>query len=109
MIVSSGSPDIERNDEEYDSGDARCMSPRRTSEEIEKLANQSRQAMMDQARMLQESLLDIVDRVENIKSQHEKLEGGNRFLQSYIGELMQTSKITSVGAPKAKGKARASK
>jgi hypothetical protein len=26
--------------------------------------------------------MDIVDRVEVVKNEHEKLEGGNRFLQS---------------------------
>lgn len=70
--------------------------------------------------------MEIVDRVEVVKSEHEKLEGGNKFLQSYviscqlvesflltpssyIGELMQTSKLTSSGAGKAtkvKGKGR---
>jgi hypothetical protein len=32
--------------------------------------------------MLQQSLMQIVDRVEIVKSEHEKLEGGNKFLQS---------------------------
>ena len=55
--------------------------------------------------MLQESLLEIVERVETVRTEHEKLEGGNKFLQSYIGELMATSKITSTGASsKARGK-----
>jgi hypothetical protein len=35
-----------------------------------------------QAKALQASLLEIVDRVEIVRSQHEKLEGGNKFLQS---------------------------
>lgn len=35
-----------------------------------------------QAKVLQASLLEIVDRVEIVKSEHEKLEGGNKFLQS---------------------------
>ena len=55
-----------------------------------------------QARALQSNLLEILERVDSVKSEHEKLEGGNKFLQSYIGELMQTSKITSTGAGKAK-------
>ncbi|KAK5243545.1 hypothetical protein LTR16_007907, partial [Cryomyces antarcticus] len=62
-----------------------------------------------QARALQASLLAIVDRVESVRSEHEKLEGGNKFLQSYIGELMQTSKITSSRATKSKGKGRSVK
>jgi hypothetical protein len=35
-----------------------------------------------QAKALQASLMDIVDRVEVVKNEHEKLEGGNKFLQS---------------------------
>lgn len=35
-----------------------------------------------QAKALQASLMEIVDRVEIVKNEHEKLEGGNRFLQS---------------------------
>jgi hypothetical protein len=35
-----------------------------------------------QAKALQASLMQIVDRVEVVKNEHEKLEGGNRFLQS---------------------------
>lgn len=46
--------------------------------------------------------MEIIERVDTVKSEHEKLEGGNKFLQSYIGELMQTSKITAAGAPKGK-------
>jgi hypothetical protein len=37
-----------------------------------------------QAKALQASLMEIVDRVEVVKSEHEKLEGGNKFLQSYV-------------------------
>jgi hypothetical protein len=35
-----------------------------------------------QAKVLQASLMEIVDRVEVVKNEHEKLEGGNKFLQS---------------------------
>jgi hypothetical protein len=91
-------------EEEYGPEDARTMSPRRTSEEVDRLGENARQALMDQAKQLQESLLEIVERVESVKSEHEKLEGGNRFLQSYIGELMQTSKLTASGSGKNKGK-----
>ncbi|OAK97606.1 hypothetical protein IQ06DRAFT_35061 [Phaeosphaeriaceae sp. SRC1lsM3a] len=109
IIIPRDSPNIELKEEEYDDGDARTMSPRRSSEEIEKMGQDARQALIEQAKQLQASLMEIVDRVEVVKNEHEKLEGGNRFLQSYIGELMQTSKITSSGAgkaAKAKGKGR---
>ncbi|KAF2813135.1 uncharacterized protein BDZ99DRAFT_382396 [Mytilinidion resinicola] len=104
IIIPRDSPHVELKEEEYDESDARTMSPRRSSEEIEKMGQEARQALIEQAKALQASLLEIVDRVEVVRSEHEKLEGGNKFLQSYIGELMQTSKITSSGAAKSKGK-----
>lgn len=112
IIIPRDSPHVELKEEEYDDGDARTMSPRRSSEEIEKMGQEARLALIEQAKALQASLLEIVDRVEIVRSEHEKLEGGNKFLQSYIGELMQTSKITSTGAAKSgkgKGKSRITK
>lgn len=100
IIIPRDAEEVELQDEEYDDGDARTMSPRRSSEEIEKMGQDARQSLIEQAKVLQASLMEIVDRVELVKNEHEKLEGGNRFLQSYIGELMQTSKITSAGAAK---------
>jgi len=99
----------EEVEEDYGPEDARTMSPRRTSEELDKLGESARQALLQQARELQESLLQIVEKVENVKAEQAKLEGGNRFLQSYIGELMQTSKLTSTGAGKSKAKGKSSK
>ncbi|OCK84826.1 hypothetical protein K432DRAFT_288061 [Lepidopterella palustris CBS 459.81] len=104
IIIPRDSPHVELKEEDYDENDARTMSPRRSSEEIEKMGQEARSALIEQAKALQASLLEIVDRVEIVRSEHEKLEGGNKFLQSYIGELMQTSKITSTGAAKGKGK-----
>lgn len=76
------------------------------------MGQEARLALIEQAKALQASLLEIVDRVEIVRTEHEKLEGGNKFLQSYIGELMQTSKITATGAAKSgkgKGKSRITK
>ncbi|KAK4555825.1 hypothetical protein LTR86_007045 [Recurvomyces mirabilis] len=85
--------------------DVRAMSPRRNSEEVARLSERARQDLIEQANTLQTSLQAIVDRVEEVKSEHEKLEGGNKFLQSYIGELMATSKITASSSSK-RGKGR---
>ncbi|WPH04951.1 Hypothetical protein R9X50_00784800 [Acrodontium crateriforme] len=108
MIVPRDAPNtvVESDIEE---GDVRTMSPRRNSEEVDKLGEEARRDMIEQAKTLQLSLQAIVDRVEEVKNEHEKLEGGNKFLQSYIGELMQTSKITSTAPPKNKGKGRSGK
>jgi len=109
IIVPRDQPNIELVEEEYGPEDARTMSPRRTSEEVTRLGENARQALEQQAKELQESLLQIVERVESVKSEHEKLEGGNKFLQDYIGELMQTSNLTASGAGKGKGKGKSAK
>ncbi|KAK4503605.1 hypothetical protein PRZ48_004520 [Zasmidium cellare] len=94
---------------DFDENDVRTMSPRRNSEEVDKLGEEARKDLIEQAKVLQMSLQAIVDRVETVKTEHEKLEGGNKFLQSYIGELMQTSKVTSTVPSKSKAKGRSNK
>ena len=69
-------------DESIDEGDVRSMSPRRSSEEVDRLGEDARKDLIEQAQLLQTSLQAIVDRVETVKTEHEKLEGGNKFLQS---------------------------
>lgn len=104
MIIPRDSPKVELRpeDEEYDEDDVRNLSPRRTSEVTEKLGEDARRHLIEyvvsyhlchsthaaidtshrQAKQLQASLMAIVDRVETVKVEHEKLEGGNKFLQS---------------------------
>ncbi|KAI9825637.1 MAG: hypothetical protein M1832_000981 [Thelocarpon impressellum] len=99
--------------DETDEDDSVEVSPteetRKSVEEGEKEALEARQAMEERARAMQASLLALVDRVEAVKSEHDKLDSENKFLQSYIGELMSTSKIISTGAAKGKGKGGRSK
>lgn len=71
-------------DPDFDEGDVRTMSPRRNSAEVDKLGEEARRDLIEQAKVLQMSLQAIVDRVETVKTEHEKLEGGNKFLQSYV-------------------------
>jgi hypothetical protein len=47
IIIPRDSPNIELKEEEYDDGDARTMSPRRSSEEIEKMGQDARQALIE--------------------------------------------------------------
>ncbi|KAF2155301.1 hypothetical protein K461DRAFT_111136 [Myriangium duriaei CBS 260.36] len=105
MIIPRDSQRVElrEDEEEYDQDDVRCMSPKRSPEDVEKLGEEARLHLIEQAKQLQASLMAIVDRVESVKEEHDKLEGGNKFLQQYIGELIQTTKITS-SSSKAKGK-----
>lgn len=84
MIIPRDSPRVEMkvDDEEYGDDDVRNMSPRRSMDAVEKLGEDARQNLMEQAQTLQRSLSAIVDRIEVVKEEHEKLEGGNKFLQS---------------------------
>jgi short coiled-coil protein len=101
IIVPSHTTVEVSSDEEYAEGDARTMSPRRSSEEVDRLEEGAKQAMIEyahryfllyvlaltinrQAKQLQASLLTICERVDSVKAEHEKLEGGNAFLQSYV-------------------------
>lgn len=103
IIIPRDSPHVELRHEEYEEGDARTMSPRRSSEEIDRMGEEARKALIEyavpshnkrfllandvpsrQAKTLQASLLEICDRVESVRSEHEKLEGGNKFLQSCV-------------------------
>ena len=85
---SSGSMIVSREytatagDDELQEGDVRTMSPRRNSEEVDRLGEEARRDLIEQAKTLQTSLQAIVDRVETVKVEHQKLEGGNKFLQS---------------------------
>lgn len=94
MIVSRDAT----NSMDYDDieeGDVRTMSPRRNSDEVDKLGEEARKDLIEQAKVLQTSLQAIVDRVETVKSEHEKLEGGNKFLQSYVSTyIIQIISIT---------------
>ena len=84
MIVENATASTTVVDEEMEEGDVRTMSPRRSSDEVDKLGEEARQDLIEQAKTLQASLQAIVDRVESVKSEHEKLEGGNKFLQSCV-------------------------
>lgn len=47
IIIPRDSPQVELKEEEYDDDDARTMSPRRSSEEIEKMGQEARQALIE--------------------------------------------------------------
>ena len=83
MIVSREAPNTVVDDD-IEEDDVRAMSPRRNSAEVDRLEEEARRDLIEQAKILQTSLQAIVDRVETVKSEHEKLEGGNKFLQSYV-------------------------
>jgi len=86
------------SDEVFDEDDARAMSPRRSEQDLEKMGQDARAQLNEHAKILQKSLLEIFNRIEAVKEEHDKLDNNNKFLQKYIGDLMSTSKITATGA-----------
>lgn len=104
-------------DAEFGPDDVRAMSPRRTSEDIDKMGKEAREELRRwvaqlptsgekmlanpdhrHAKALQESLIAIFNRIEAVREEHDKLDSNNKFLQKYIGDLMSTSKITAAGS-----------
>ncbi|KAK0391558.1 hypothetical protein NLU13_1058 [Sarocladium strictum] len=98
LIVPRDSSDVGPVECNFGPDDVRSMSPRRTSEDIDKIGKAAREEMKRHAQALQESLITIFNRIEAVREEHDKLDNHNRFLQRYIGELMSTSKITASGS-----------
>lgn len=117
MRVPSGSiiipkdKEIETVSAQYPPDDARAMSPRRDSADLERLGQEARQSLKEyvdpspraiscralvvlmmpsQAKTLQSSLQALAERIDEVKSDHDKLETENKFLQDYIGGLTRT-------------------
>ncbi|QPH16106.1 hypothetical protein C2857_000660 [Epichloe festucae Fl1] len=85
-------------DAQFGPDDVRAMSPRRTGEDIDKMGKEAREEMRRHAKLLQESLITIFNRIEAVREEHDKLDSNNKFLQKYIGDLMSTTKITATGS-----------
>ncbi|MCJ1224740.1 hypothetical protein MMC12_001385 [Toensbergia leucococca] len=101
IIPRDHSP-VETRDEPYPPGDARAMSPRRNSTETEKLGEDTRTAIHEHARTLQSGLSALVERIENVKMDHDKLEKQNLALQDYIGGLTRSMSRTDLTSSRAK-------
>ncbi|MCJ1339539.1 hypothetical protein MMC09_004829 [Bachmanniomyces sp. S44760] len=103
IIVPRDHPEVETKYEDYPPEDARAMSPRRNSEEMEKLSVEARAAVQGHAKSLQSGLAALAERIETVKSDHEKLEKQNVALQDYIGGLTRSmSNTNAVSSSKAK-------
>jgi len=112
ILVPRDHPEIEIEEEEFPPDDARAMSPRRNSADLERLGKEARQTLQEwvwavdfysfkhlifpvtnylwenrQAKALQSSLQALAERIDAVKSDHDKLENENKILQDYIGGL----------------------
>lgn len=98
LAVPRDSSEVGPVDAHFGPDDVRAMSPRRTSEDLDKMGKAAREEMRRHAKALQDSLLTIFSRIEAVQEEHDKLDNNNKFLQKYIGDLMSTSKITASGS-----------
>jgi len=64
------------------------------------LPDEERRRLETQAKEVQTGLMALVEKIEASRGEWERLEEGNGFLQSYIGELMQTSRVAQQGGRK---------
>ncbi|KAH8587150.1 hypothetical protein B0O99DRAFT_37370 [Bisporella sp. PMI_857] len=98
-VVSRDDPHIEiqEGEEAFDYDDARAMSPRRSSEDLEKMGQDTKDKLSQHAKNLQESFLKISDRLEAVKKEHDKLDSNNKFLRKYIADLSSTLRVPAVG------------
>ncbi|KAK9477219.1 hypothetical protein V1514DRAFT_334546 [Lipomyces japonicus] len=59
-------------------------------------ANQDRASVLRrEAKVMQDNLAAILERILKVKDEYEKLENENKFLQDYIGNLMSASNMLS--------------
>ncbi|KAG5981855.1 hypothetical protein E4U54_006539 [Claviceps lovelessii] len=98
MVVPRDSLEVGPVDAQFSPDDVRAMSPRRTSEDIDRMGREAREELQRHAKLLQESLITIFNRIEAVREEHDKLDSNNKFLQKYIGDLMSTTKITATGS-----------
>jgi len=104
FIIPKGSEIMQTVSPQYPSDDARAMSPRRNSQDMEELGRSLRKTLKDQARTLQSSLAALAERIDEVKLDHDKLESENKFLQDYIGGLTRTMSRGDIGSTSGKGK-----
>ncbi|POR34942.1 Uncharacterized protein TPAR_04836 [Tolypocladium paradoxum] len=98
LVVPRDSSAVGPVEAHFGQDDVRAMSPRRTSEDIDKMGKEAREELRRHAKALQESLITIFNRIEAVREEHDKLDNNNKFLQKYIGDLMSTTKITASGS-----------
>ncbi|KAG5658514.1 hypothetical protein KAF25_010695 [Fusarium avenaceum] len=102
LVVPRDSLAVGPNEPDFGPDDVRAMSPRRTSEDLDRIGKAAREEMRRHAKALQDSLITIFNRIEAVREEHDKLDNNNKFLQKYIGDLMSTSKITATSSQRKK-------
>ncbi|KAL5326341.1 hypothetical protein ACEPPN_004025 [Leptodophora sp. 'Broadleaf-Isolate-01'] len=94
IIVPRDHPEIEIQEEEFPPDDARAMSPRRNSADVERLVQEARQALKEYAteqplsEISQSSLAVLTQQIDELKRGQDKLATENKSLRDCIGDLI---------------------
>lgn len=96
MIIPADHPDVEIKEESYPADDARAMSPRRSSADTERMVQEARQVAETHAIEKQSGINALIERIESVKAEHDKLERNNNALQDYIGGLHRSMSRTAL-------------
>lgn len=112
IIIPKGLDVYQRERPQYAPDDARAMSPRRTSEDLERLEVDVRKSLQEyvlciitqrmtnfysKAHTLQSSLRALAHRIDEVRQDHDRLENENRLLQDYIGEVTRSMSKDTLG------------
>ncbi|KAH6614572.1 hypothetical protein B0J18DRAFT_303199 [Chaetomium sp. MPI-SDFR-AT-0129] len=89
IIVPRDSTEVGPVDPHVGPSGVRAMSPRRTSEDIQTLCKEIREAR-EHAEALQDLWHILASRIEAVKTQHDMLDHENKLLQELIKDLMST-------------------
>lgn len=99
IIIPRDAPDIEIKDEEYGEGDARAMSPRRSSEELDRLEEGARQALVEYVHQCwypQRSLLTSSQTSPATSSHSSRYCGTCRICQNRAREARRWKQVSTI-------------
>ncbi|KAL8654485.1 MAG: hypothetical protein Q9226_003417 [Calogaya cf. arnoldii] len=99
IIIPREAP-TEAPPQDFPPGDARAMSPRRSSEETDKMLTSARQSIERRAQDMQSGLEAIATQIETVSKNCESLDRQNQALQDAIGDMTRSLSRESLTSKK---------
>ncbi|KAL8973370.1 MAG: hypothetical protein Q9197_002396 [Variospora fuerteventurae] len=99
MIIPRDAP-TEAPSQEFPPEDARAMSPRRSSEETDKMLIKARLSIEKRAQDMQSGLAAIATQIETVSKNCESLDRQNQALQDAIGDMTRSLSRESLSSKK---------
>ncbi|KAL9601270.1 MAG: hypothetical protein Q9219_002675 [cf. Caloplaca sp. 3 TL-2023] len=99
MIIPREAP-TEAPPQDFPPDDARAMSPRRSSEETDKMVVSARLSIEKRAQDMQSGLAAIATQIETVSKNCESLDRQNQALQDAIGDMTRSLSRESLSSKK---------